>query len=133
MGDDDLWCAGALSEINKAIDVVPEVGVILRAWQTISKNTGEVLDMHRYFRGDRVFRPGPETVAAFFRRSVFVSGLVIHTDAARVVGTDKFDGTLLYQLHLVGNLLMTMPGYYISQITAMRRVRGRALLWIKRE
>ncbi len=124
MGDDDLWCAGALSEISKAIGVVPEVGVILRAWQTISKNTGEVLDVHRYFRGDRVFRPGPETVAAFFRRSVFVSGLVIHTDAARAVRTDRFDGTLLYQLHLVGNLLMTMPGYYVSQITALRRVGG---------
>jgi len=124
MGDDDLWCADALSEINRAIGVVPEVGVILRAWQTISKNTGEVLDVHRYFRGDRVFGPGPETVAAFFRRSVFVSGLAIHTDAARAVGTERFDGTLLYQLHLVGNLLMTMPGYYVSQITALRRTGG---------
>jgi len=125
MGDDDLWCAGALREISNAIDAVPEVGVILRAWQTISKDTGEVLDMHRYFRGDRVFWPGPETVAAFFRRSVFVSGLVINTEAACAVRTERFDGTLLYQLHLVGNLLMTMPGYYVSQITALRRIGGK--------
>ncbi len=40
------------------------------------------------------------------------------------LSTDKFDGTLLYQLHLVGNLLMARPRYYVSRITAIRRVGG---------
>lgn len=124
MGDDDLWCAGALQKLAKATDANPKLGVILRAWQTISKDTGEVLDVHRYFSGDRAFKPGPETVAAFFRRSVFISGLTIRTDAARAIRTGDFDGTLLYQLHLVGNILMTMPGYYLSQMTAIRRAGG---------
>lgn len=124
MGDDDLWCGGALSELGKAIDAVPDVGVVLRAWQTVAKDSGEVLDVHRYFPGDRMFKPGPETVAAFFRRSVFISGLAIRTDAARAISTDKFDGTLLYQLDLVGNLLMTTPGYYVSRVTAIRRSGG---------
>ncbi len=124
MGDDDLWCAGALSELTKVIEANPDVGVILRAWQTISKETGEVLDVHRYFPGDRVFKPGAKSVAAFFRRSVFISGLAITTDAARELSTDKFDGTLLYQLYLVGNLLMARSGYYVSQMTAIRRVGG---------
>lgn len=124
MGDDDLWCAGALQELTKATDANPGVGVILRAWQTISKDTAEILDVHRYFPGDRGFKSGPETVAAFFRRSVFISGLTIRTDAARAIRTGDFDGTLLYQLHLVGNILMTMPGYYLSQMTAIRRAGG---------
>lgn len=124
MGDDDLWCAGALQQLMRATGSNPDVGVVLRAWQTISKDTGEVLDVHRYFAGDRVFKPGPETVAAFYRRSVYISGLAIHTDAARAIGTNEFDGTLLYQLHLVGNLLMRMPGYYLSQMTAIRRAGG---------
>ncbi len=124
MGDDDLWCAGALDELRKATDAVPDAGVVLRAWQTVAKESGEVLDIHRYFSSDRVFTPGPETVAAFFRRSVFISGLAIRTDAARAIRTDKFDGTLLYQLYLVGNLLMTTPGYYVSRITAIRRAGG---------
>ena len=89
MGDDDLWCAGALQELTKVTEANPEVGVILRAWQTISKDTGEVLDVHRYFAGDRVFKPGPETVAAFFRRSIFISGLVVRTDAARAIRTSE--------------------------------------------
>jgi len=124
MGDDDLWRAGALSELTKVIETNPEVGVILRAWQTISKDTGEVLDVHRYFPGDRVFAPGAKSVAAFFRRSIFISGLVISTNAARNLSTNKFDGTLLYQLYLVGNLLMATPGYYLSRMTAIRRVGG---------
>jgi len=124
MGDDDLWCAGALSELTKVTETNPGVGVILRAWQTISKDTGEVLDVHRYFPGDRVFKPGPQSVAAFFRRSIFISGLAISTGAARELSTDRFDGTLLYQLYLVGNLLMARPGYYVSRMTAIRRVGG---------
>lgn len=124
MGDDDLWCAGALQRLIKVTEANPEVGVILRAWQTISKDTGEVLDVHRYFAGDCVFKPGPETVAAFFRRSIFISGLVVRADAARAIGTSSFDGTLLYQLHLVGNILMAAPGYYLSQMTAIRRAGG---------
>jgi glycosyltransferase involved in cell wall biosynthesis len=124
MGDDDLWCAGALRQLTRVADANPNVGVILRAWQTISKDNGEVLDVHRYFPSDRAFNPGPATVAAFFRRSVFISGLAIHTDAARAIGTSDFDGTLLYQLHLVGNILMTMPAYYLSQMTAIRRAGG---------
>src|SRR5580658_3497253 len=119
MGDDDLWCAGALSELTKVVEANPGVGVILRAWQTISKDTGEVLDVHRYFPGDRLFKPGPETVAAFYRRSVFISGLAVRTDAARAIRTSEFDGTLLYQLYLVGSLLMSTPGYYLSQMTAI--------------
>ncbi|HEY1804445.1 MAG TPA: glycosyltransferase family 2 protein [Terracidiphilus sp.] len=124
MGDDDLWCAGALRQLTSVTSANPEVGVILRAWQTVSKDTGQVLDVHRYFSSDRVFKPGPETVAAFFRRSVFISGLVVRSDAARAIGTSDFDGTLLYQLHLVGNILITMPGYYLSQMTAIRRAGG---------
>jgi len=124
MGDDDLWCAGALQQLTKVTEANPDVGVILRAWQTISKDSGEVLDVHRYFPSDRAFNPGPETVAAFFRRSIFISGLAVRTDAARAIRTSEFDGTLLYQLHLVGNILMTMPGYYLSQMTAIRRTGG---------
>ena len=124
MGDDDLWCAGALQQLTRVTEANPCVGVILRAWQTVSKTTGEVLDVHRYFPGDRLFKPGPETVAAFFRRSVFISGLAVRTDAARAIRTSDFDGTLLYQLHLVANILMTMPGYYLSQMIAIRRAGG---------
>lgn len=124
MGDDDLWCAGALQQLTKVVLANPEVGVILRAWQTVSKDTGEVLDVHRYFPSDRAFKPGPASVAAFFRRSVFISGLTIRTEAARALTTSDFDGTLLYQLYLVGNILMTMPGYYLSQMIAIRRAGG---------
>jgi glycosyltransferase involved in cell wall biosynthesis len=124
MGDDDLWCAGALKQLTKVTEANPEVGVILRAWQTISKDTGEVLDVHRYFPSDRAFNPGPATVAAFFRRSVFISGLAVRTDAARAIRTSDFDGTLLYQLYLVGNILMTMPAYYLSRMTAIHRAGG---------
>ena len=89
MGDDDLWCAGTLQQLTRVTDANPGLGVILRAWQTISKDFGKVLDVHRYFPSDRTFDPGPETVAAFFRRSIFISGLAVRTDAARAIRTER--------------------------------------------
>ena len=133
MGDDDLWCAGALNQLRKAIDGLPEVGVILRAWQTVSKATGELLDVHRYFPDDRVFKPGPGTVAAFFRRSIFLSGLTICTDAARRIETDKFDGTLLYQPVPGWQLTYDDAGILCIANDRYSPSRRGTLLWVERK
>jgi glycosyltransferase involved in cell wall biosynthesis len=123
MGDDDMLAAGSLSRI---IDVLaqPNVGIVLRAWKSIDKETGKEIDEHRYFPEDRLFSPGIESIASFYRRSVFISGLTVHRDSARAFHTDRFDGMLLYQLYLVGRILLHMNGYYVSDILAVRRVGG---------
>jgi abequosyltransferase len=123
MGDDDLLQPGALKLIEEAVRH-PNIGVVLRGWRTIDKTTSTVLHQHRYFSGDRFFAAGPETVAAFFRRSVFISGLTVRRDAALAAATSEYDGTLLYQLHLVGTLLMSMNGFYLSSEIALNRQGG---------
>jgi abequosyltransferase len=123
MGDDDLLQPGALQLIEEAVRQ-PNIGVVLRGWRTIDKATSTVLHEHRYFSGDRFFAAGPETVAAFFRRSVFLSGLTVRRDAALAAATSAYDGTLLYQLHLVGTLLMRMNGFYLASQIALNRQGG---------
>jgi len=123
MGDDDRILPGS---IKRVLDVLENnsVAVVLRAWQSFDKKSGDVLDVHHYFRGDRFFNAGQATIAAFYRRSVFISGLTVSRQAAQKLHTNTFDGLLLYQLYLVGMLLDKSNGYYIDDILLERRVGG---------
>jgi glycosyltransferase involved in cell wall biosynthesis len=123
MGDDDLLCDGALSKVEAAV-ANPNVGVVLRAWQSIEKSSGKVIEYHRYYPRDLLFGPGSTTVVSFLRKSVFLSGLAVHRESALKYATTRFDGTLLYQVWLTGRILATMNGYYMSDIVSVRRVGG---------
>jgi glycosyltransferase involved in cell wall biosynthesis len=123
MGDDDKVLPGALKKILK-VTTLPNIGLILRSWESFDGKTGKTLDAHHYFRGDRIFAPSIESASALFRRSVFISGLTFNRLEAKKFSTNKFDGTLLYQLYLVGNLLKYMNGYYLDEIITRRRSGG---------
>ncbi len=123
MGDDDVLAEGSLKRVIAAVSR-PNVGVVLRAWKSVDKETGKDVEQHRYFPDDQIFPSGTASVAAFFRRSVFISGLTVNRAAAQQFHTDRFDGMLLYQLYLVGRILLEMDGYYVSDIVAVRRVGG---------
>jgi hypothetical protein len=51
---------------------------------------------------------------------VNISGLVVHRERSVELATDQFDGTVLYQLYIVANLLLDKDGYYISDAIALR-------------
>jgi hypothetical protein len=58
----------------------------------------------------------------FFRRCVSIAGFTIHTASARKFATDRFDGSLLYQLYLGTRVVRERDGYFIADIqTAMRK------------
>jgi glycosyltransferase involved in cell wall biosynthesis len=123
VGDDDLLCPGAIAKVLEAVQM-DNVGFVLRAWKSVDRETLKEEELHNYFSGDRVFPPGAQSVAALYRRSVFISGLVVHRAEARKHHTDRFDGLLLYQLHLMGCLLAYMNARYIDQCLALRLVGG---------
>jgi abequosyltransferase len=123
MGDDDLFMPGALRSVVNVLDR-PNIGFVLRAWKSVDASTGRDIEEYRYFAKDRLFLPGKESIAALFRRSVFISGLIVHRMKAKTFDTSRFDGTLLYQLYLVGRTLTTMNAYYVSDIITLRRVGG---------
>lgn len=121
MADDDLLVPGALSKVVAVLRARPEVGVVLRSWRSIDRDTGQHFMDHVYFETDRWFPAGPRSAVTMFRRASFVSGLVISRDSARMHATDRFDGTLLYQLYLVGNVVLDRPAYALREIVAICR------------
>jgi hypothetical protein len=122
MGDDDLLRPGALRRVGDVIREYPDLGVILRAYENVDFETGQRIELYRYFAEDRRFPPGPPTMRTFFRRCVAIAGFTIHTASARRFATNRFDGTLLYQLYVGTRVVQERSGYFISDVlTAMRK------------
>ncbi len=121
MGDDDLLCPGALSRIACVVHENPGIGVILRSWAMAERETKKVIEEFRYFDGDRLFEPGIKSIKTLFRRSVAIAGYTINRKLAAQAGTERFDGTLLYQLYLTGIVAYNHGGYYISDRIAIMR------------
>jgi abequosyltransferase len=124
MGNDDLLAHGALASVAAAVRERQDVGVVLRSYSSFVTDPAEVVQVFRYFGEDRVFPQGPDTVVTFFRRCVFISGMVFKRSSAAALATTKFDGTLLYQQHLAGHILAKESGVYLNSILSHHRLGG---------
>lgn len=124
MGNDDLMCAGALSTVAGALGRHPDVGVILRSYASFDGTPDNIAQVFRYFDKEKKFPAGAETIATFYRRSVVIPGMVIHREAALELTTERFDGTLLYQLYLVANILVTKNAVFLPEILVLYRNGG---------
>jgi abequosyltransferase len=124
MGNDDLLAPGALRAVAAAVEEHPAVGVVLRSYSSFVSDPELPVQIFRYFGEDRVFPPGLETIVTFFRRSVFISGMVFKRSSAAACATERFDGTLLYQQHLVGRILAKESGVYLKSILTYHRLGG---------
>lgn len=124
MGNDDLLAPHALSAVFAATRDNPNIGVVLRSYSSFTANPEQPKQIFRYFDQDRYFPPGADTIVTFFRRCVFISGMVFKRVSALACSTKEFDGTLLYQQHLAGHILARESGVYLNQIVSYHRLGG---------
>ena len=121
MGNDDLLCPGALASIAAAIGRHPECGVVVRSYASFEDDAQHPKQVFRYYPDEHAVAAGSQAISAAFRRSVVISGMVIRRDDAARLATDRFDGTLLYQLYLVGHVLTRCSVVFVPQVIALRR------------
>ncbi len=124
MGNDDLMCAGALRTVTDGIARHPDVGVVVRSYASFDGDPENINQIFKYFPEERFFPAGAETICTVYRRSVVIPGMVIHRDAAQRLATREFDGTLLYQIYLVANILVEMNAIFLPQIIVLYRNGG---------
>lgn len=124
MGNDDLLAEGALTAVADAVRTHPNVGVVLRSYDSFVDDPHRPVQTFRYFNSERFFQAGAQTIVTFFRRCVFISGMVMRRESAHRHSTNRFDGTLLYQQHLVGQILASENGVYLPQILSHHRLGG---------
>jgi abequosyltransferase len=121
MGNDDLLCSGSLATIGSLLAEYPEVAVAIRSYGWFYDDPQNVDQTVRYFPDTRIFDPGESTAATFFRRVGVLAGLVFRRPDAVAAATDRFDGTLYYQVYLAGELLLQSHGLYIAENIAICR------------
>ena len=116
MGDDDMFIPDRLDGFIDFVSQHCDCGYILRSYQNVSAN-GSVAEF-KYFDSDRVFEPGVDTYISMFDKSVFISGFTIKREYAKVVESNQFDGSLLYQMYLLTEVCRKYPSaYYNTPIT----------------
>jgi len=121
MGNDDLMAAGALSRVARAVTAYDNVGLILRSYDWFATDPLRPEQTVRYFDEDRIFSPGPQTIATAYRRCGVLSGYVIHREKAMSFATNEFDGYLYYQMYLAACVLTEMRAYYIHDVLTHSR------------
>ena len=124
MGNDDLMYKDALSSVASAVERNKNIGVLLRTYASFDGTPENINQIFKYFKKETFFPAGADTITTFYRRSVVISGLVIKREEALGYSTEKFDGTLLYQLYLVANILTKMNGVFSPKILALYRNGG---------
>lgn len=121
MGNDDLMCSGALAAIADVVRRHPDCGVVVRTYATFDESPNVHKQVFRYYPQEHAIEAGAQAIATAYRRSVVIPGMVIHRDSAAQLATAEFDGTLLYQLYLVGRILAVRSVVFTPQIIALRR------------
>jgi len=124
MGNDDVVAPGAFATVADALRRSPDVGVVLRSFAYFRTRPEEFYTIARYYPDELLLPPGPNTIVQFYRRCGIMSGLVIHRRDALALETERFDGTLFYQLHLIANILLRRPGLILPEVLAYYRVGG---------
>jgi glycosyltransferase involved in cell wall biosynthesis len=121
MGNDDIMCEGALQKAAKVIRHYPNVGVILKSYGLFSESPHKVNQEIRWFRVEKEFPSGMSAIRFAFRRSGVIAGYIVHRDSANEAATDKFDGTLYYQMHLTANVLVDKTAVCTPQLLVLCR------------
>lgn len=124
MGNDDLVAPGAFAAVARAVQMAPEMGLLLRTFARFTGDPSNLVQVSRYYPHARVFPPGASAIVPCYRRLVAMSGLVLHRDDAHACATDRWDGTLFYQHWLAVNLLRTRPAVFLPDILALFRTDG---------
>lgn len=106
MGNDDLMCPGALNTCAGIIRRHPDLGLILKSYGIFEGTPEHIMHEIRWFKEEKEFPAGPTAIRFAFRRSGVISGYIVHRDCANEAATDRFDGTLFYQMHLTANVLI---------------------------
>ena len=113
MGDDDQFVPNTLDKFIDFLKQHDDFGYILRSHRKIDKN-GKIEEF-KYYKGTRFFKPGPDTFVDLFRKSVFISGFTIKRDLILPYLIDDFDGTALFQIYLLGEVVLKYKSAYFDE------------------
>ena len=121
MGNDDLLAPGALAITRQHLSANPGIGMLLRGYAWFRGTPDHIAGRSRYVTEPTRFAAGADAIALCFRRSGVISGYIVQRDAALGAATDRFDGTLYYQMHLTASVLATRDALAVPDVLVLCR------------
>jgi glycosyltransferase involved in cell wall biosynthesis len=121
MGNDDLLCLGALEHVYQVLQRHQNVGVVLKGYAWFDQTPDQICQQIRYFGEETELAAGAEAIRICFRRAGVISGFIVERLSALAAATDKFDGTLYYQMHLTASVLVEKCAVATPEILVLCR------------
>jgi abequosyltransferase len=125
LGNDDLLVDGAVHKIYEAITKNPSCGVLLRSYGWFEKDSDNVISQVRYFKDGITLEAGFDAIRFGYRRSCVLAGLTVIRKPALDFECSDFDGTLFYQMYVVGRILLQRSCVYVPELVALCRADER--------
>jgi abequosyltransferase len=124
MGNDDIMCQGALQNVASIINRYPNAGLILKSYGWFNETPKKVNQEIRWFKDEKEFPTGIPAIRFAFRRSGVLAGYIVHRDSANQAATDRYDGTLFYQMHLTASVLIDKTAVCTPKVLVLCRGNG---------
>jgi len=121
MGNDDVMCQDALKNAASVIRRHPNAGLVLKSYGWFNETPANVNQIIRWFNEEKEFPAGASAIRFAFRRSGVLSGYIVHRDSANEAATNRFDGTLYYQMHLTANVLISKTAVCTPEVLILCR------------
>ena len=121
LGNDDAVLPDAVPAIQRFIASNHAIRVISRTFVRFSADIGNVVGVTRLSNCDRVYSKENAQSGMIIRLCGFVGGLIVNREWACYVATDKYDGTLFYQIYLAATAFcMNGIGYIATPLVGSR-------------
>lgn len=116
MGNDDLLLPDCIAQVKSYLEVHAGVSMISRSFLMFKGDLDHSMGFSRISPKDCVFTPQNSNAGIIMRALGFVGGLIVLRDWAVGVATDRYDGSLYYQIYL-GAVAYCQHGIgYISSV-----------------
>jgi hypothetical protein len=121
LGNDDAMLPDAVPAIQRFIATNSGIRMISRTFVRFSIDIGNVVGVTRLSGCDRVYTRENSRPGVILRLCGFVGGLIVNREWACGAATDKYDGTLYYQMYLAAEAFcMSGIGYIATPLVGSR-------------
>lgn len=121
IGNDDVLLERGVELAERFILDNPETNVISRTFLRFERDVRMPIGISRISRKNELFSSENSSSRMIFRTSGFIGGLIVKRDWARSIETDRYDGTLFYQIYLSSVAFCGTGIGYIAQPTVGAR------------
>lgn len=121
MGNDDLLLPDCIATAAEYLAAHPQQSMISRSFLMFKDNLQNIFGVSRLSLTDHCYTLQNSAPGIYFRTCGFVGGLIVNREWAEGLATERYDGTLYYQIYLAAVAYCQSGIGYISRTIVASR------------